>query len=146
MKEAKAKEILCGWFKNHSYSVFCDFMSEFDNEIDLVAKSENEEWIIEIKGDYDKQVSQYQENFERGIGQLLKSITRLDDKTKYAIGIPFSRTERLEKFSYRLILPKYSKSLVFEKLNIHLILIRDDKSVEIIKPDELRNFLGNLFK
>lgn len=111
----------------------------------MVAQSKDEEWFVETKGNYSTTAS-YQIDFDTGMGQLLKSITRLDDKTKYAIGIPFSSTERLEKFSYRLILPKYSKSLVFEKLNIHLILIRDDKSVEIIKPDEVRNFLSNLFK
>ena len=146
MNENKVKEILCDWFKGHGYSIFFDIKSESGNKIDLLAKSKYEEWFVEIKGDYDKETAQYQTNFETGMGQLLKSITRLDDKTKYAIGIPFSRTERLEKFSYRLILPKYSKSLVFEKLNIHLILIRDGKSVEIIKPDEVRDFLSNLSK
>jgi len=112
--------------------------------VDLVATKENEKWIIEVKGDYDRNTAQYNVNFDTGMGQLLKSITIIDDKTKYAICIPFSRTERGEKLSYRLILKKYSKSIIFEMLNIHLILIRDDESVEIISPKNIIKFLTSI--
>jgi hypothetical protein len=142
VKEDEVKENISNWFKSHSYSVFCDVKSESGNKIDLLAKSKDEEWFVETKGDYSRTES-YQVDFDTGMGQLLKSITRLDGKTKYAIAIPFSSTERQDRFSYRLILPKYSKSLVFEKLNIHLILVRDDKSVEIIEPDKVIGFLSN---
>jgi len=70
------------------------------NKIDLVAKSEHEEWFVEAKGDYDSNSAQYTVNFDTGIGQLLKSISRLDKETKYAIAIPMDRTERGEKLSY----------------------------------------------
>ena len=144
MKEAEVQQILRGWFQNRGYLVLEDAESEGGNKIDLVAKSEHEDWLVEIKGDYDRSTAQYNVNFDTGMGQLLKSITRLDSRTKYAIGIPISRTEQGEKLSYRLILPKYSRSLVFEALNIHLLLVRDDRSVEIIAPDEVRSFLSSI--
>lgn len=78
------------------------------------------------------------------VGQLLTNIATWENKTKYAIGIPFSRTERGEKLSYRLILNKYSKSVIFEVLNIHIILVRDDESVEVIPPKDVISFLSTV--
>ena len=144
MTEGDVQKILRDWFRNNGYKVTEDEKWKAGNKVDLLAESENDTWIVEVKGDYDCDTAQYTVNFDTGLGQLLKSITQLDDQTKYAIGIPFSRTERGEKFSYRLILPKYSKSLVFEKLNIHFLLIWDDGSVEVIEPDRVNVFLGEI--
>ena len=144
MKEKEVQKVLKEWFENKGFKVIENVKVNSENCVDLVATKENEKWIIEVKGDYDRNTAQYNVNFDTGMGQLLKSITIIDDKTKYAICIPFSRTERGEKFSYRLILKKYSKSIIFEILNIHLILIRDDESVEIISPNNVRKFLTSI--
>jgi len=144
MKEKEVQKVLKEWFENKGFKVIENVKVNSENCVDLVATKENEKWIIEVKGDYDRNTAQYNVNFDTGMGQLLKSITIIDDKTKYAICIPFSRTERGEKLSYRLILKKYSKSIIFEILNIHLILIRDDKSVEIISPANIIKFLTSI--
>jgi len=144
MKEKDVQKVLKGWFENKGFKVIENVKVNYENSVDLVATKENEKWIIEVKGDYDRNTAQYNVNFDTGMGQLLKSITIIDDKTKYAICIPFSRTERGEKLSYRLILKKYSKSIIFEMLNIHLILIRDDESVEIISPKNIIKFLTSI--
>lgn len=144
MKEAEVQRILCRWFQSQGYSVFENIKVGGGNRLDLAAESEHEDWFVEVKGDYDASTAQYSVNFNTGMGQLLRSITKLDDRTKYAMGIPFSRTERGEKLSYRLILPKYAKSLVFEVLNIHLLLVRDDRSVEVIEPGKVRGYLSSI--
>ena len=144
MKEKEVQKVLKEWFENKGFKVIENVKVNSENCVDLVATKENEKWIIEVKGDYDRNTAQYNVNFDTGMGQLLKSITIIDDKTKYAICIPFSRTERGEKLSYRLILKKYSKSIIFEILNIHLILIRDDESVEIISPKNIIKFLTSI--
>jgi len=144
MKEKEVQKVLKEWFENKGFKVIENVKVNSENCVDLVATKENEKWIIEVKGDYDRNTAQYNVNFDTGMGQLLKSITIIDDKTKYAICIPFSRTERGEKLSYRLILKKYSKSIIFEMLNIYLILIRDDESVEIISPENIINFLTSI--
>jgi len=115
-----------------------------ESRIDVMAKKDMEQWIIEVKGDYDKSTAQYNVNFDTGMGQILKSIIRIDNNTKYAICIPFSRTEHGERLSYRRILPKYQKSAIFEMLNLHLILVRDDESVEIVTPKEIKQFLSEI--
>ena len=144
MKEKEVQKVLKEWFENKGFKVIENVKVNSENCVDLVATKENEKWIIEVKGDYDRNTAQYNVNFDTDMGQLLKSITIIDDKTKYAICIPFSRTERGEKLSYRLILKKYSKSIIFGILNIHLILIRDDESVEIISPKNIIKFLTSI--
>ena len=142
MNEAVVQTILKRWFEKKGFKTIEDIQVNSGNNVDLLAKQGNEKWIIEVKGDYDKNSAQYNVNFDTAMGQILKSIIKLDDETKYCICIPFSKTENGEKLSYRLILKKYSKSLVFEMLHIHIILVRDDESVEVIHPNEVRNFFG----
>ena len=141
MNEARACWILKNWFVKRGFETLENVQINSENNVDLVAKKEDKEWIIEVKGDYDRSTGQYSVNFDTGMGQILKSITKLNDETKYAVCIPFSRTEHGEKLSYRLILKKYSKSIVYELLNIYLILVRDDESVEIINPKDVSSFL-----
>jgi hypothetical protein len=144
MVEREVERVLERWFRGRGYSVQKDMTLEGGNEVDLVAKSAREEWFVEIKGDYDASTAQYNVNFDTGMGQLLKGITRLDDHTRYAIGIPISRAERGERLSYRLVLPKYSRSLAFQALSIHFLLVRDDESVEVVTPDRANAFLRSV--
>jgi len=115
-------------------------------KVDIVANDDSDTWIIEAKGDYDKNPRSYTHSFESAIAQLLKSMVKIGKRFHYAIAIPFSRTERHERFSYRLVLCKYTKSKFFEILNVHLILVRDDKTVEIISPKDVNRFLDSYSK
>jgi len=146
MKEFEVVQTLRKWFEHQGYTVAENIKVWAGNRLDLAAKSEQDDWYVEVKGDYDANAAQYNVNFDTGMGQLLKSITLLNGRAKYAVGIPFSRTERGEKLSYSRILPKYAKSLAFEALNIHMLLVRDDKSVEVIAPSEMRDFLASINK
>jgi len=143
--ESEAQELLASWFKRQGYKVETDVEAAAGNRVDMVAIKGKEKWIVEVKGDYDRNTAQYNVNFDTGVGQIIKSITEIDDNILYGICIPFSRTERRERLSYRLVLSKYRKTLAFEKLNVCLILVRDDKSVQIIRPKEVNKFLEKFF-
>ena len=60
------------------------------------------------------------------------------------LALAFSSTERREDTSYRRVMKKYTRSVVFEDLQIHLLLVRDDGSVEVIPPGKVNAFLGDL--
>lgn len=115
-------------------------------KVDIIANDDNDTWIIEAKGDYDENPRTYTHSFEAAIAQLLKSMVKVGKRFHYAIAIPFSRTERHEKISYRLVLCKYTKSNFFEILNVHLILVQDDKTVKIIPPKNVNRFLESYSK
>ncbi len=144
MDEAKVQSILKHWFEKRGFRTIENMRLSPGNNVDLVAQKDNEKWIVEIKGDYNSSTAQYSVNFDTGMGQILKSISKLNNKVKYAICIPFSRTERGERLSYRLILNKYSKSIAFKTLQIHLILVRDNESVELIYPEGVSSFLDTI--
>ncbi len=144
MNEAQTQKILKRWFGGRGFKTIENIQIISGNNVDLIAKKESEKWIIEVKGDYDRDTAQYNTNFDTGMGQILKSINILNGKTNYAICIPFSRAERGEKLSYRLALKKYSKSIIFEKLNIHIILVKDDETVYVINPKDVRAFLSTI--
>ncbi len=146
MQEFEVERIIIEWFKKRGYVVEEEFLGPGGNKIDMRARKNQEQWIVEVKGDYDKNTAQYNVNFDTGIGQLIKSISLVNENINYAICIPFTRTEQHKHLSYRLILPKYSESIVFEKLNISLILVRDDRSIKIIKSKDVKNFLKTLKK
>lgn len=142
MEEPEVEETLLDWFKKRGYMVEKQFLATGSNKVDIRAIKNQEQWLVEVKGDYDGSPAQYNVNFDTGIGQLIKSISVVNKNVNYATCIPFTRTEQCKQLSYRLILPKYSRSVVFEKLNITLILVRDDKSVEIIKSKDVKSFLS----
>ena len=144
MQEIEVEAIVINWFKQRGYTVEKEFLGAGGNKIDVMARKNQEQWIVEVKGDYDRSTAQYNVNFDTGIGQLVKSISVVNENINYAICIPLSRTEQGRQLSYRLVLPKYSRSVAFEELNISLILVRDDKFVEIIKSKDVKNFLSTI--
>jgi hypothetical protein len=144
MTESDVQGVVARWFADQGYSVRETCVIDGRNNCDLVATSEATEWRVEVKGDYDKNSAQYNVNFDTGMGQLLKSVTHSDGRIRYGIAIPFSRTERRENLSYRRILPKYSHSLAFELLNIHVLLVRDDRTVEVVQPSAVTTLFKGL--
>jgi len=144
MNEATVQRVLTNWFEERGFEALDSSGGDSESKVDLVVKKGKEKWIVEVKGDYDRQTAQYSVNFDTGMGQILKSLTSLGNETKYAICVPFTRTERGERLSYRLILGKYSRSIAFEVLGIHIILVRDDESVEVIPPKDVMRFLSTI--
>ncbi len=144
MTEAEVQEALVHWLQEQGYSTSETCVVEGGNRVDVIGTADRHEWRIEVKGDYDKSGAQYNVNFDTGIGQLVKGITRIDGRVRYGIAIPFSRTERRDILSYRRILPKYSESAAFEALNIYLLLVRDNGTVESVAPPAVRTFLRKL--
>jgi len=144
VKEKKVQKVLENWFEERRFEVQTHVKRDAGNKIDLVAKATKEEWYVEAKGDYNHSAAQYNVNFDTALGQICKSIDQLDRRRRYAIAIPFTRTEHRKKLSYRQILPKYSRSRVFESLNISLLLVHDNRPVEVIEARDVRSFLSSL--
>ena len=144
MTEAEVQSALRRWFRDRGYSVSEKRKLAGGNKIDLVAESEQSSWYVEVNGDYDTDPAQYNTNFDTGIGLLVKGMTRLDNRTEYAIAILVDRTGRGENLSYRLALPKYSRTLAFGVLNIHLMLMHSDESVDVVEPAGVRAYLASV--
>ncbi|NVM28272.1 MAG: hypothetical protein HWN65_05480 [Candidatus Helarchaeota archaeon] len=145
MDETAARQILVNWFKKKGYEVIEDEIMPGGNEIDLLAfKGLGDRWLVEVKGEDYSRTESYQVDFDTAMGQLMKSVLTLESGFRYAVCIPYSRTERGERLSYRRVLHQYRESMVFEALHISLIIIREDQSVEVIAPKDVRSFLQKI--
>lgn len=100
-------------------------------------------WFIVGDGDHPKS-----DDYIRSFDSLMDNMVahaRSDQKNTYlGIAIAFSSAEKGDKRSYRQILKKYTRSVVFTDLQIHLLLVREDGTAEMIVPIEVNNFLDNL--
>ena len=67
MKEKEVQKVLKEWFENKGFKVIENVKVNSENCVDLVATKENEKWIIEVKGDYDRNTAQYNVNFDTGM-------------------------------------------------------------------------------
>jgi len=83
MNEADVQRIVKKWFEIKGFETIENVQLNSENSVDLIAKQGNKKWIIEVKGDYDRNIAQYNVNFDTGMGQILKSITTLNEETKY---------------------------------------------------------------
>src|SRR5437867_4075269 len=105
MTEREVQAAMVRWFELRGYSLAEKARVEGGNRIDIRATSGADgEWRVEVKGDYDRRSAQYTVNFDTAMGQLLKSITRIDPLVKYGVAIPFSRTESRGTLTYCRIL------------------------------------------
>lgn len=102
------------------------------------------EWFVVLRGDL-KNSFDYIRKFDDAIDAVItrdRAATNLP--VKLGVAVAFSSTLRGDKFSYRKALKKYTSSIVLTDLNIHLLLVRDDLSLELIPPEEINQFLREL--
>lgn len=138
MREKKAQKLMMKYLKKKGYNA-AEKKKLISGNVDIFAEKDEEQWVIEVKGDYDKSSAQYNVNFQTLIGQISKHQT--NEKRKYGIVIPITRTENGETLSYRRILTQYANSDFFEKNKINLFVIKDDESIQRIKPEMVKDYL-----
>jgi hypothetical protein len=86
----------------------------------------------------------YLKQFEAAMGLLVDTQAKSDSPLKLGLALAFNSTQRGETRSYRRALKKYTSSVVFTDLNIHLLFVRDDASVEVLPPEAINPFLRDL--
>lgn len=102
------------------------------------------EWYVVLRGDENK-VFDYVHAFDDAVNAVISTDQAVTDlPRKLAIAIAFSSTLRGGRHSYARGLRKYSNSIIFTDLAIHLLLVRDDLSVEMILPEDVNEFLRDL--
>ena len=102
------------------------------------------EWFVVLRGDL-KDSFDYVRKFDDAIDAVITRNRAANNlPVKLGVAVAFSSTLRGDKFSYRKALKKYTSSIVLMDLKIHLLLVRDDLSLELILPEEINRFLREL--
>lgn len=107
------------------------------------ASKGEEHWRIVVRADQDAP-DDCLHQFESGMDELIAGQSESYPDTNFGYAISFTSTENGDTTSYRRPLKKYSKSIVFDDLNIHLFLARDNGTVEVIALEQANTFLGDL--
>ena len=132
-KEALAQEILVDHLQAQGYGVRESYRVP-SGIVDVVAQSDSERLIIEVKGEDRGGYTSAQMNFQMGVGQLLSRMT--EREATYAIAFPFTA-------DFQRVLATYEKTFGLAKAEITAFVIHDDRSVLRLSPPEFLNYIDH---
>lgn len=110
--------------------------------LDLLLFKDGEAWGLVLCPDREEGMA-YLGAFEAAMQRVIDAATR-EPKLKLGLGLAFASTAQGQTPSYRRALKKYSNSIVFEDLGLHLFLITGAKAFDILSPSEINPFLRDL--
>ncbi|MGH2581713.1 MAG: hypothetical protein ACRDFQ_02300 [Anaerolineales bacterium] len=113
-----------------------------DLKLDTVFEREGELWGCELCPDKDTTMA-YFGTFEAAIQNLVDA-RRANSDLNLGLAVAFASTTNGERHSYRKPLRKYSNSIVFEDLALHLLLVTSKEEINVLVPKEVNSFLRDL--
>lgn len=140
MRESDCRARLVAWFSSRDFEV----EPEKRHGWDIVARSDDTAWFIEVKGGDYRNSASYGVDFHTAVGQVASRVTAVSDDVRYAIAIPYSEVTRPTEFSYRSVLRSYSSSLFWTCMRVWLVLVKEDSDPEFYPPDQVTPYLGGL--
>ena len=136
--EEYTQEQLVKWFRAEDYTVIERCVDDpilFDNinrcqthetfGIDIVAKKDDDLWVIEVKGETKGGRSAAVSNFHYGLGQILTRMSDVSQNIHYGLAIPNSD-------NYATMVRKTLKSQALLLLNLSLILVQNEQNVVFV--------------
>lgn len=100
-------------------------------------------WLISICEDKGAP-QEYLYSFDAAMDALIREQASTAASVKLAAAVAFASTMRKDDLSYRKALKKYSRSIIFPDLGIHLLLLHAHGGLEVITPEKVNAFLQNL--
>lgn len=104
--------------------------------IDMVARRQGDEWVIEAKGEDRGGFGTAEMNFRIGIAQIC---SRMDGtlERRYALALPLTT-------HFRRLLLKHRDFTVFERMEIWMLIISPDGIVTALSPNSVQRFVDAL--
>src|SRR3990172_123030 len=103
----------------------------------------DERWSLALCPDKTEGMA-YLGAFEVAMQKIVDAKQRGEKKLRLGLGIAFASTAQGKSPSYRRALKKYSNSIVFEDLGLHLFLVTGEGAVDELIPQEVNPFLRDL--
>lgn len=85
----------------------------------------------------------YLRGFEEAMQKIIEA-RRADTGLALALGVAFASTAGGRRPSYVRSLKKYSNSIVFEDLQLSVLLVMKEKEIIELRPDQVNNFFRGL--
>lgn len=111
----------------------------------LESPSGHRRWVVAILGK-ESNGEAHLKSFETAMQSLIDYRQNLlaDEQTRLGLAMPFGNAPNRHAPSYRRALKKYSNSIIFEDLDIHLILLNPAKKPKLLVPEEVNEYLRAL--
>lgn len=113
--------------------------------LDLILQKDSENWGIVFCADKSDGVG-YLGAFEAAMQRVIDARRDSPKDLQLGMAIAFGETANGKSPSYRRALKKYSNSIVFEDLGLHLFLVTSETAVDALKPNEVNPFMRDLDK
>lgn len=110
--------------------------------VEPIAAAGQPEVVLALCPDQPDELS-YLTTFEAAMQRLLDA-RRAQPDVALGLGVAFASAAQGQPLSYRRALKKYSRSIVFEDIGIHLFLALKGGEVIALSPSEVNPFLGEL--
>ncbi len=111
--------------------------------LDVGLQSETELWGLVLCPDREGGMA-YLGAFEAAMQKIVDARRNAPENIRLGLGLAFESTAGGQSPSYRRALKKYSNSIVFEDLGLHLLLVTSTQAVDVLAPDEINPFLRDL--
>jgi hypothetical protein len=82
--------------------------------------------------------------FEAAMQRVVDARQNGQADLQLGMAVAFASTAHGQSPSYRRALKKYSNSIVFEDLGLHLFLVTGEKAVDVLRPSEVNAFMRDL--
>ncbi len=140
MRESDCRAALTAYFRREGFRL----EPETRHGWDIIARSDDIAWFIEVKGGDYRNSASYDVDFHTAIGQVASRVTMFRDNVRYGVAIPYPDIIRPGSFSYRSVLKRYSSSLFWASMKTWLILVKEDCDPEFCPPDQVIRYLAGL--
>jgi hypothetical protein len=112
-------------------------------DLDMQFSNGTENWGLALCADREEGMA-YLGAFEAAMQKVIDAKQSDGGKTKFGLGIAFGSTAAGKHPSYRRALKKYSNSIVFEDLGLHILLVDESGRVIELEPSGVNLFLRDL--
>jgi hypothetical protein len=111
--------------------------------LDLAFAKGEEHWVLALCPEREEGMA-FLGAFEAAMQRMIDTHQTLEPGLHLGIGLDFGSTAAGKHPSYRRALKKYSNSIVFEDLGLHLFLVQTDGAVMELQPSGVNLFLRDL--
>lgn len=110
---------------------------------DLVGDDGTTRWVVEAKGDFDA-TQQYYVNVPCGLAQIASRMRHRWEGLRFGYALPYTRIEQGVSPNAKMALSAFGGCDMWERLEIWLLLVRDDGTVEEVPPSDVCGVVSSM--
>ena len=133
-RESDVLTTLIGYLKENGWKV-SEGIPVDGGRVDVYAERQGEVWLIEAKGEDKGGYTSAEMNFQMGLGQIMSRMKYRE--YEYALAFPITS-------DFAKVLKKYRSSYAFEKLGVHFLIVKEDRTCNIVLAKDIYELLNKI--